>query len=63
MSPLPQPKVDGKGVFYKLYFNIVLLFGMTELKAQIAWEENVSGFDLSNRKMNSLTGKPGLLGN
>ena len=49
MSPLPQRKAKGKGVFFELHFDVVLLFGMTELKAQIAWEENVSGFDLPNR--------------
>jgi hypothetical protein len=28
--------------FYKVTYDIILLFGMTELKAQIAWKENVS---------------------
>jgi len=40
VSPLPVPKAQGKGIFYRLHFDIVLLFGMTELKAQIAWKEN-----------------------
>ena len=28
--------------YYRKEFDIILLFGMTELKAQIAWTENVS---------------------
>ena len=39
---LPQPKATGKGSFYKVDYEIILLFGMTELKAQIAWKEKVS---------------------
>jgi len=34
------PKTKGNGKFYKLHFDIVLLFGQTELKAQIAWKKN-----------------------
>jgi hypothetical protein len=30
------------GSYYNLEFEVVLLFGLTELKAQIAWKENVS---------------------
>ena len=33
----------GKGSFHTVDFDIILLFGMTELKAQVAWTENVSG--------------------
>lgn len=29
--------------YYRQEFGIVLLLGLTELKAQICWEENVSG--------------------
>jgi hypothetical protein len=43
---LPQPKARGKGTFYRLDYDMVLLFGMTELKAQLAWKENVSGSNL-----------------
>ena len=39
-----RPKATGKGNFYSVDYDIILLFGMTELKAQIAWKENVSGF-------------------
>ena len=38
-----QPKVRGKGSFLRVSNDIILLFGMTELKAQVAWRENVSG--------------------
>ena len=38
-----QPKAKGKGIFYKVHYDIILLFGMTEFKAQVAWRENVSG--------------------
>ena len=37
-----QPKVIGEGSYYRAKFDIILLFGTTELKAQLAWEENVS---------------------
>jgi len=36
---LPKPKASGKGSFYRVDYDIVLLFGMTELKAQVAWKE------------------------
>ena len=38
-----QPKDGGKGSFLRVDYDIILLFGMTELKAQVAWKENVSG--------------------
>ena len=39
---LPKSKTTGGGSFYRLDYDIVLLFGMTELKAQVAWKEKVS---------------------
>ena len=39
---LHRPKATGKGNFCRVDYEIILLFGMTELKAQIAWKENVS---------------------
>jgi len=36
----PRPKAVGRGNFYRLDYDIVLLFGMTELKAQVAWKES-----------------------
>jgi len=35
----PSRGVHG-GIFYEMEFSIVLLFGLTELKAQICWQEN-----------------------
>jgi hypothetical protein len=43
---LPIPKARGKGSFYRVDYEIILLFGMTELKAQLAWKENVSGLHM-----------------
>jgi hypothetical protein len=40
------PKATGKGIFYRITYDIILLFGMTELKAQVAWMENVSGLHM-----------------
>lgn len=44
LSHLPlvaQPKLNGEsGMFYEVEYETVLLFGLTELKAQIAWKEN-----------------------
>jgi len=37
---LRQRRHKGKGTFYKVDYDIVLSFGMTELKAQVAWKEN-----------------------
>ena len=46
LSHLPlvaQPMLNGgPGMFYEIEYETVLLFGLTELKAQIAWKENVS---------------------
>ena len=43
---LPQPKATGTGTFFRVHYDLVLLFGLTELKAQLAWQEDVSGFQL-----------------
>ncbi len=37
----PQRCLDGT-YYYQLSFDVVILFGMTELKAQLAWIEDVS---------------------
>jgi hypothetical protein len=37
----PRPKYSGEGTFYRTEYDIVLLFGLTEFKAAIAWKENV----------------------
>ena len=39
-----QPQIGvGEKIFYKLSYDIVLSLGLTELKAHICWNENVSG--------------------
>lgn len=43
-SLVRKAKRKGKnGTYYKLDYKVVLLCGLTELKAQISWIENVSG--------------------
>jgi hypothetical protein len=44
MSHIVLQPQRGKGgaIYYQRYFDIVLLFGLTELKAQICWTEDVS---------------------
>ena len=38
-----QPKVDADAAtFYEVYFDVVIALGLTELKAYVCWEENVS---------------------
>jgi hypothetical protein len=42
LSHLPlRPKYSGGGPIYRLDYDIVLLFGLTELQAMLAWKENV----------------------
>jgi hypothetical protein len=48
----PSRGLDGL-LFYPQEFGVVLLFGLTELKAQLSWTENVSG--LSSCITSSLT--------
>jgi hypothetical protein len=43
---LTLPKDTGEGNFYEVFFDFILLFGMTELKAQVAWTENVSNLHM-----------------
>jgi hypothetical protein len=37
-----RPQVDEAATFYEINFEVVLSLGLTELKAHICWEENVS---------------------
>ena len=37
----------GGGVYYSLSFEVVLLFGLTEIQAQLRWSEEVSTFETS----------------
>ncbi|KAF9478438.1 hypothetical protein BDN70DRAFT_994212 [Pholiota conissans] len=32
-------KLNGRGIFYRLNYEYVLIFGLTELKAQVVWEQ------------------------
>ena len=32
---------SGEGTFYRFEYDIVLLFGLTELEAKVAWKEDV----------------------
>ena len=48
---LTSTKTTGDGIFYYVHFEVILLFGMTELQAQVAWTENVSG---SHMLLNSI---------
>ena len=41
-----RPKFTGEGSFHNVKYDIILLFGMTELNAQMAWKENVSGLNM-----------------
>ena len=43
-----RPKSTGEGSFYSVDYDIILLFGMTELQAQMAWNENVSLLQMFN---------------
>ncbi|KAI5991132.1 hypothetical protein EDD15DRAFT_2369021 [Pisolithus albus] len=36
----PHPQANGRGFYYIVNFDVVMLFGLTELKAQISWLEN-----------------------
>ncbi len=44
LSHVPKPGIYSHYIhdlYYKVDFDIILLFGLTELKAFIAWKENV----------------------
>jgi hypothetical protein len=43
---LPKYGAQEGGFYYQASFDIVLLFGLTELKAQVAWMERVSSLSL-----------------
>ena len=50
----PQVAPDGT-VYYHLVYDVVLLFGLTELKAQISWMHEVRLVILYVRQVISLT--------
>ena len=37
----PRSKSFGQGTYYLLEYEVILLFGLTELQAMVAWKENV----------------------
>jgi len=42
-SQLPNPpktSQDGRSTYHRIKFDVIMSFGLTELKAQIAWVEN-----------------------
>lgn len=40
-SRVPKPKImNPEGSHYEVEFEVALLFGLTELKAQLVWREN-----------------------
>ena len=42
MKQPPLPRIDGTGEkYYRVNYDVILLFGLTELQAQVAWEEDV----------------------
>ena len=42
------PKRSGPGVYYEVYYEIVMLFGGTEIEAQLCWNENVRSIIFEN---------------
>ena len=43
ISHLPQPAKKGPtGDYYEVYYDIVLIFGLTEFQILVAWEDKVS---------------------
>ena len=43
------PPQVGVATFYEINFEVVLSLGLTELKAHICWEENVSSYNQLDR--------------
>jgi len=40
-SKIPKPKIKNpRGSHYGVHFEVALLFGLTELKAQLVWKED-----------------------
>ena len=40
----PRSKSSGGGTYYCLEYDVILLFGLTELEAMVAWKEEVGPF-------------------
>ena len=39
--PWKQETSPSGSLYYSVYYSIILHFGLTEFKAQLAWDENV----------------------
>jgi len=53
LSHLPfktLPKYDGPGVYYEIQYEYLLFYHGVELKAQMAWRENVSQARMSDTR-------------
>jgi len=57
LSHLPLTPLRGSqgGTYYRVDYDVVLLFGLTELKAMIAWEEEVCLLSLNLIRSKPLT--------
>jgi len=42
LKPSPKAVNASSSTYYKVDYELIMLFGGTELKAQLAWKENVS---------------------
>jgi hypothetical protein len=42
LKPVRSHSPSGDGVYFRMSFDIILSFGLTEFKAQIGWMEDVS---------------------
>lgn len=42
MEPIRQTSPHSGLSYFKVAYDIILLFGLTEMKAQVAWKQNVS---------------------
>ena len=50
----PQPKDSGIGTYYHLDYEVILLFGLTELEAMVAWKEEVGLSFIPNTFINKM---------
>jgi len=62
LSHLPlaaRSKAKGQsGSYYRLDYELVLLFGLTEMKAQVAWKERVLGKEVEQRSSTKIIYDP-----
>ena len=48
-----RSKATGEGSFHSVDIEIILLFGKTELQAQLEWKENVSRLHFSIQQISN----------